>query len=333
VLLGHRAGLRPGLRASGQGADMERVLRFVSQSFERLGRERGFYSDALMEEVARRGSLHGIPGVPDDARAVFKTPTRSTGAGTCGTRRRSSSTPTTACPRPSTCHGRGEGDVAEAYLLAWREGCLGITVFRDGCKGEQVLNVGVGGDTLVQRPPSTSAWSSPGPTASPARPIAWRRRSAPRSSRSTRHPGGDPFEVFVQVGKAGSDTMAGGRGAWGRLISLVLRLPSPLSAAAPAGGSHQPALAHRGRPAHRASAPPRCSRCPTPLARNPRASTSASSAVRCPRPRRTTGGDAAEGGGSLQGVRAGDLRVRGRLQEVPVLRLQRVLRGAYVQRG
>jgi ribonucleoside-diphosphate reductase alpha chain len=35
--------------------------------------------------------------------------------------------------------------------------------------------------------------------------------------------------VFVQVGKGGSDTMAVAE-ALGRLISLVLRLPSPLSA-------------------------------------------------------------------------------------------------------
>jgi ribonucleoside-diphosphate reductase alpha chain len=40
--------------------------------------------------------------------------------------------------------------------------------------------------------------------------------------------GGEPFEVFVQVGKAGSDTMAVAE-ALGRLISLVLRLPSPLT--------------------------------------------------------------------------------------------------------
>src|SRR5262249_52783219 len=41
-------------------------------------------------------------------------------------------------------------------------------------------------------------------------------------------PEGDPFEVFVQVGKGGSDTMAVAE-ALGRLISLALRLPSPLS--------------------------------------------------------------------------------------------------------
>src|SRR5207244_1965988 len=42
-------------------------------------------------------------------------------------------------------------------------------------------------------------------------------------------PDGEPFEVFVQVGKGGSDTMAVAE-ALGRLISLTLRLPSPLSA-------------------------------------------------------------------------------------------------------
>jgi ribonucleoside-diphosphate reductase alpha chain len=40
---------------------------------------------------------------------------------------------------------------------------------------------------------------------------------------------GDPFEVFLQVGKGGSDTMAVAE-ALGRLISLMLRMPSPLSA-------------------------------------------------------------------------------------------------------
>jgi len=39
---------------------------------------------------------------------------------------------------------------------------------------------------------------------------------------------GEPFEVFANVGKAGSDTAAVAE-AVGRLISLCLRLPSPLS--------------------------------------------------------------------------------------------------------
>lgn len=46
----------------------------------------------------------------------------------------------------------------------------------------------------------------------------------------TRNASGQPFEVFLQVGKAGSDTAAVTE-ALGRLISLTLRLPSSLSPA------------------------------------------------------------------------------------------------------
>jgi ribonucleoside-diphosphate reductase alpha chain len=213
-------------------ADTERVLRFVSQSFERLGRERGFYSDALMAEVARQGSLQGIPGVPDDARAVFKTAheihwswhVRHQAA----FQRHTDNGVSKTINLPAEA---GEGDVAEAYLLAWREGCLGITVFRDGCKGGQVLHAGLAeaglsvgpAGLLVERVVKPRPHSLTGVTYRMETPIG----TAFITVNDT--PGGDPFEVFVQVGKAGSDTMAVAE-ALGRLISLVLRLPSPLSA-------------------------------------------------------------------------------------------------------
>jgi ribonucleoside-diphosphate reductase alpha chain len=225
-----------------KGVDGERVLPFVSESFERLGRERGFYSDALMSEVARRGSLHGIPGVPKEARAVFKTAhevhwswhVRHQAAFQKHTDNGVSKTINLPAEAPNT-------DVADAYLLAWREGCLGITVFRDGCKGSgQVLNIGVGGesaplegdvgaegellgDRLGDRVVKPRPRSLAGATHRMETPIG----TAFITVNET--PDGDPFEVFVQVGKAGSDTMAVAE-ALGRLISLVLRLPSPLSA-------------------------------------------------------------------------------------------------------
>jgi ribonucleoside-diphosphate reductase alpha chain len=215
-----------------KGIEGERVLPFVSQSFERIGRERGFYSDALMAEVARRGTLAGIPGVPEAARAVFKTAheihwswhVRHQAA----FQRHTDNGVSKTINLPADATGQ---DVADAYLLAWREGCLGITVFRDGCKGGQVLNVGVGGDAAAapvgaevidDRVVRPRPHSLAGATYRMETPIG----TAFVTVNET--PGGDPFEVFVQVGKAGSDTMAVAE-ALGRLISLVLRLPSPLS--------------------------------------------------------------------------------------------------------
>jgi ribonucleoside-diphosphate reductase alpha chain len=215
-----------------KGADMERVLRFVSQSFERLGRERGFYSDALMAEVARRGSLHGIPGVPDEARAVFKTAheihwswhVRHQAA----FQRHTDNGVSKTINLPMEA---GESDVSEAYLLAWREGCLGITVFRDGCKGDQVLNAGLGDPALWGSPSGLLTERVVKPRPHSLSGVTYRMETPVGTAFITVNetPGGDPFEVFVQVGKAGSDTMAVAE-ALGRLISLVLRLPSPLSA-------------------------------------------------------------------------------------------------------
>jgi ribonucleoside-diphosphate reductase alpha chain len=211
-----------------KGADGERVLSFVSETFERLGRQRGFYSDALMAEVARQGTLEGIPGVPDDARAVFKTAheidytwhVRHQAAFQLHTDNGVSKT--INLPREATTD-----DVANAYLLAWEEGCLGITVFRDGCKGSQVLNVGVG--EAEAAPEITDRGVKPRPHSLVGRTYRMETPIGTAFITVNDTPEGEPFEVFVQVGKAGSDTMAVAE-ALGRLVSLVLRLPSPLSA-------------------------------------------------------------------------------------------------------
>src|SRR5690242_9054276 len=200
----------------------ERVLPFFSETFERLARQRGFHSDALMAEVARRGSLRGVAGVPDDARAVFKTAheidaiwhVRHQAAFQKHTDNGVSKT--INLPESAT-----EEDVAAAYRLAWDLGCLGITVFRDGSKGSQVLNVGLRRDGAARgvkpRPHSLT-----GATYRMETPIGTAFITVNDNG------GGEPFEVFVQVGKAGSDTMAVAE-ALGRLVSLVLRLPSPLT--------------------------------------------------------------------------------------------------------
>ena len=210
------------------GPEGERVLPFVSETFERLARARGFHSDALMAEVVRHGSVQDVPGIDESVRAVFKTAhdidyrwhVRHQAAFQKQTDNGVSKT-------INLPHDATEDDVAQAYLLAWQEGCLGITVFRDGSKGSQVLHVGVGqSEAGAAGPPDRvikpRPHSLPGATYRMETPIG----TAFITVNDT--PGGDPFEVFVQVGKAGTDTMAVAE-ALGRLVSLILRLPSPLS--------------------------------------------------------------------------------------------------------
>ncbi len=212
-----------------KGPDGERVLTFSSDAFERLARARGFWSEGLMAEVVRRGSVQGIPGVDEAVKAVFKTAhevdyvwhvrhqaafQRHTDNGV---------SKTINLPNQAT-----EDDVAQAYLLAWREDCLGITVFRDGCKGAQVLTAGLTGAAaepglLAERVVKPRPHSLTGRTYRMETPIGTAFVTVNDTA------GGEPFEVFVQVGKAGSDTMAVAE-ALGRLVSLALRLPSPLSA-------------------------------------------------------------------------------------------------------
>ena len=135
-------------------------------------------------------------------------------------------------------------DVGKAYMQAWTSGCLGITIFRDGCKGEQVLNVGVKG---VQ--PAAAPAPSPEELAKAAAAEAHRirfvggRKSRPEVmrgyTRQVRAPEGKVnvtlngddeglLEVFINIGKAGSDVAALAE-ALGRLLSVHLQIDSPLT--------------------------------------------------------------------------------------------------------
>src|SRR6185369_3055010 len=48
-------------------------MRFVHPLFERYAQQHGFYSEDLMKRVTETGSLHDLPGIPDEARRVFVT--------------------------------------------------------------------------------------------------------------------------------------------------------------------------------------------------------------------------------------------------------------------
>lgn len=118
---------------------------------------------------------------------------------------------------------------AALYETMYRLGCKGGTVYRDGSRDEQVLMLKERQPEAVSAAQSTSA---PEVKARPRQMLGTTHRIATPLGKAyitvNRNPEGEPFEVFVNLGKAGSDLAADAE-AIGRLISLSLRMPSPLA--------------------------------------------------------------------------------------------------------
>jgi ribonucleoside-diphosphate reductase alpha chain len=115
----------------------------VNPVFERVAKERGFYSDELMKDIAEHGGCTGIPTVPEDVQRVFVTAhditpewhIRMQGAFQKHTDNAVSKT-------VNFPHSATQKDVEKVYMLAYKLGCKGVTIYRDGSRDEQVLSTG-----------------------------------------------------------------------------------------------------------------------------------------------------------------------------------------------
>lgn len=115
----------------------------VHPYFERVAKERGFYSPELMEEIAQHGTLHGVAGVPEDVQRIFVTAhditpeyhIRMQSAFQENTDNAVSKT--VNFPKTTT-----KDDVRSAYNLAYSLGLKGVTIYRDGSRAGQVLSTG-----------------------------------------------------------------------------------------------------------------------------------------------------------------------------------------------
>ncbi|HYL81689.1 MAG TPA: vitamin B12-dependent ribonucleotide reductase [Candidatus Acidoferrum sp.] len=242
IIAGCSSGVEPHFAVAFSHIVGDRHLVFVNPHFETVAKKRGFYSPALMERVAKEGTLHDIAEVPEDVRQVFVTAheiepewhVRMQAAFQKHTDNGVSKT--INLPNSATVE-----DVARAYRLAYDLGCLGITVFRDGCKsahGGQVLHVGTGAETSAEgkeKMPAEETTQAKVTTTVKPRPRTLKgvtyRIDTPLGTgyvHVNQATSGEPFEIFLNVGKAGSDVQADAE-ALGRLISLILRMPSPLS--------------------------------------------------------------------------------------------------------
>ena len=117
-----------------------KTLNYVNKYFEADAKKHGFYSEDLMDYLAEGGSLETVPEVPNWAKAVYATAPeispedhvlmQSAFQKSCD----SGISKTINFPNAAT-----KEDVENAYMLAWKEACKGITVYRAGSREKEVL--------------------------------------------------------------------------------------------------------------------------------------------------------------------------------------------------
>lgn len=71
MIAGTTAGIEPMFALAFTRAILGRHLLEVNPCFDRMVRDRGFYSEELLAEIARRGGVRAYPQLPADVRAAF----------------------------------------------------------------------------------------------------------------------------------------------------------------------------------------------------------------------------------------------------------------------
>jgi ribonucleoside-diphosphate reductase alpha chain len=233
----------------------------VNEDFVAIARQEGWYSDDLMRRIAESGTIN-FPEVPQRWQRVFVTANHIKPE--WHIRMQAAFQEFNDSAISKTCNfatDASEAYVEEIYRLAYKLGCKGVTVYRDASREAQVLSTGATAQKVVQKVggPATRTADLHGEIAElraendrmrkvlhelEAENLQRRqKRSRPELLRGTTRrletplgtlyvtvtedEKGQPFEVFMSLGKAGGALMADVE-ALGRLISLALRSGIPM---------------------------------------------------------------------------------------------------------
>ena len=197
----------------------------VHPYFDKIAKERNFYSERLMKEIAKKGHICDMPEIPEDICKIFVTSHNI--APDWHIKMQAVFQKYTDNAVSKTVNFKfaaTQDDVKKAYVLAYKLGCKGVTIYRDGSRDEQVLSTG---DTKKkEQKVSNNGHEKIVP------------RPRPEITRGTTHrvgtgcgnlyvtinvcDEGKPFEIFTRMGKAGGCASSQSE-AIGRLVSLSLR--------------------------------------------------------------------------------------------------------------
>ncbi len=239
----------------------------VNPEFVAIAKEEGWYSEDLIQRIAEAGHI-SFDEVPEKWKRVFVTAHDVSPEGhirmQAAFQASTDSAISKTCNFPA---GASEEDVREIYELAYQLECKGVTVYRDGSRDLQVLSTGSTAREVREQTAGEVAKPRSGDVHELKATIAELEAELQRTKRSlheaeaenlqrrakrsrpellrgatrrietplgtmyitiTEDDKGQPFEMFMSLGKAGGALMADVE-AIGRLISLALRSGIPMN--------------------------------------------------------------------------------------------------------
>jgi ribonucleoside-diphosphate reductase alpha chain len=235
----------------------------VNEDFVAIAKREGWYSEDLMTKIAEAGHIH-FDAVPKKWQRVFVTAHDVTPE--WHIQMQAAFQDFTDSAISKTCNFANDATeeyVEQIYRYAYQLGCKGVTVYRDGARENQVLSTGTTAKKVQEHAGATAGKDALAEALSRIAELETEltrtrdrlhdveaenlqrraKRSRPDllkgSTRRIESPlgtmyvtiteddKGQPFEVFMSLGKAGGALMADVE-AIGRLISLALRSGVPL---------------------------------------------------------------------------------------------------------
>jgi len=267
IIAGCSSGLEPLFAVAFMRNQAGVMMPDVNEDFVAIAKKEGWYSDALMERIAKEGTI-AFPEVPEKWQRVFTTANQIAPDWHIRMQAAFQQHCDSAISKTTNfAHTATVEDVRKIYELAYALDCKGVTVYRDGSRDNQVLSTGAtekakeerdagrglrGAEkqriaelqgTLAERDAEIERLKKRVYDEEAENLQRRAKRSRPDKLRGTtirkETPLGtmfvniteddkqQPFEVFLTLGKAGGSAMADAE-AMGRLISLALRSGIPL---------------------------------------------------------------------------------------------------------
>jgi ribonucleoside-diphosphate reductase alpha chain len=225
------------------GKDLQ--LNYTSPLFEQALIEAGLDQatrETIVEQVMEHGTCQDLPSIPEKVRHTYVVSQDISADEHVRMQAAMQAFVDNSLSKTVNFHESATvEDVSKAYQLAWNLGCKGITVYVTGSRQKVVLET-----KATAKEKMASLAEAPVISPEPEQLTIWHEKKKPRPRLlagytfmvntplgkafvTVNENGGDqPFEVFINTAKAGSDTAAVSE-AIGRLISYTLRLASPVA--------------------------------------------------------------------------------------------------------